>query len=352
MKKFIIILLLFSCVLLAQAQKQVRLFSADHPYIQFTGRVDHSNPKLPRFWQPGVYFNFRFTGSSCEIILHDEILWGKSHNYIEVVLDGKPIRMQTKNAIDTIKFYNLKRGKHTLLICKNTEANIGFLALAGIRCESLIKSTRKPSRKIEFIGNSITSAQGVDNSLIPCGTKEWYDQHSAYFGYGAVTSRALNAQYHLSSVSGIGLMHSCCNLEIIMPLVYDKVSMRNDTIPWNFKNYQPDVVTVCLGQNDGIQDSIIFLSNYIAFINQLRTYYPNSSIICLTSPMANDALRLFMRNILKTVVETFHTSGDKKVYSFIFEKQYIKGCDSHPSMQDHKEIATLLTAFIKQKMNW
>ncbi|MEI9807595.1 MAG: hypothetical protein WDO16_06755 [Bacteroidota bacterium] len=53
-------------------------------------------PQTPRFWQPGVYITAIFSGDYCEVILNDEILWGKNHNYLEVVLDGKAIRLQTK----------------------------------------------------------------------------------------------------------------------------------------------------------------------------------------------------------------------------------------------------------------
>src|SRR5688572_7401552 len=66
-------------------QKSISIFEADHPYIQYTGRIDFTNPKLPRFWQPGVYITARFVGSACEVILNDEELWGKNHNYLEVV---------------------------------------------------------------------------------------------------------------------------------------------------------------------------------------------------------------------------------------------------------------------------
>ena len=115
--------------------------------------------------------------------------------------------------------------------------------------------------------------------LIPCGKGVWQDQHNAYQSYSAVTARGLNAQYHLSAVSGIGLMHSCCKMYIIMPLVFDKISMMNDTITRDFNKYQPDLVTVFLGQNDGVQDSTAFSNNYISFINQLRSYYPKTTFL-------------------------------------------------------------------------
>ena len=334
-------------------QSSLSFFAADNPYIQNTGRIDFTNTKLPRFWQPGVYITIKFIGTRCEVIVNDEVLWGKNHNYLEAVVDGKAVRLQTKAIRDTITVAdNLSNGQHTLVVCKNTEANIGYLELVGIRCKQLVKPAAKPKRKIEFIGNSITCGTGSDVSEIPCGKGVWQDQHNAYMSYGPTTARALNAQYHLSAVSGIGLMHSCCNMNIIMPPVFNKISMRNDTIAWNFNKYQPDIVTICLGQNDGIQDSALFCNNYISFIKQLRGYYPKATFVCLTSPMADARLGAFMKKTLTAIVSKANKSGDKKVTSYFFSKQYHNGCDSHPDLAEHQLIAKELITFIKKEMKW
>src|SRR5690606_17269343 len=116
---------------------------------------------------------------------------------------------------------------------------------------------------IEFIGNSITCGMGNDASAIACNTREWYDQHNAYMAYGPLTARKLNARWQLTAESGIGLIHSCCNKKTTMPQVFDKINVADDTIAWDFSRYQPDVVTVCLGQNDGIQDSTAFCNAYV-----------------------------------------------------------------------------------------
>jgi hypothetical protein len=352
-KNLLALFFIFVTNSLTAQRSSIVFFAPDHPYIQYTGRIDFSNPKVPRFWQPGVYINVKFVGESCEVILNDEVLWGTKHNYLEIVVDGKAVRLQTKSKRDTIRVVeNLSAGIHTLTICKNTEANIGYIELVGIRCKQLVKPPAKPSRKIEFIGNSITCGAGSDQSVVPCGKGVWEDQHNAYMSYGPVTARALNTQYHLSAVSGIGLIHSCCNMNIIMPPVFDKISMRNDTIAWNFKKYIPDVVTICLGQNDGIQDSAIFCDNYISFIMQLRDYYPKATIICLTSPMADAKLRTVMEKNLTAIVDKENKSGNKKVYKYFFSKQYHNGCDGHPDLAEHQLIAKELTSAIKKIKNW
>ncbi len=350
---FAFFLLLMHVGLNAKQKQQTKFFAADHSHIRYTGRIDFSNPKLPRFWQPGVYIETKFSGPDCEIIVKDEELWGKNHNYLEIVVDGKAVRLQTTSKQDTIVVAKgLSKGVHRLLICKNTEANIGYMEFVGLRCKGLVSPGTKPAHKIEFIGNSITCGASSDASVIPCGKGVWHDQHNAYLSYGPTTARSLKAQYHLSSVSGIGLMHSCCDIKETMPQLFDKTSMRNNEITWNFKNYQPDLVTICLGQNDGVQDSTAFCNNYIAFIKQLRQHYPKAMFVCLSSPMADANLFTFMKKALTAIVDKMKRGGEKKLASFFFSKQYRNGCDYHPDLADHKEIAKELVPYLKKQMNW
>src|SRR5882724_2902539 len=285
-------------------QHTLKFLPADNPAFQYVGRIDFSNPKLPRFWQPGIYIATQFEGTSCSLILNDEVLYGNSHNYVDIVVDdNKRIRYKMTGKTDTIlAAKDLENKTHRILICKDTEAGIGYLEFVGLICDAVKPPEPKPSRKIEFIGNSITCGSGMDFSAFPCGKGTWYDQHNAYMSYGPVTARALHAQWSLSSVSGIGLIHSCCNMNIVMPQVFDKVNMRENTIAWNFKEYPPDVVTVCLGQNDGIQDSTIFCGEYVKFLQSIRSHYPAAEIICLASPMADEHLNSVLMNYVTGIV--------------------------------------------------
>lgn len=331
----------------------INYYLADNPLIQYTGRIDFSNPKLPRFWNPGVYITIGFKGTYCNITLNDEELNGQ-HNYIEMAIDNQPpVRVQLKGKNTTIKAaFGLDNGRHILTICKNTEASIGYLEFAGVTCSELYKLHAKPARKIEFIGNSITCGAGSDVSEKACGTGAWYDQHNAYMSYGPVTARMLNAQWHLSAVSGIGLIHSCCDMNIVMPPVFDKVNMRTDSIPWDFSKYIPDVVTITLGQNDGIQDSITFCKAYVAFIQTIRSKYPAAHIFCLTSPMADEKLVAVLKNYLTGIVNYVNAGGDANVHKYFYSKQYHSGCGGHPNLQEHTQIATELADYIKTTLQW
>ncbi|SFW17909.1 SGNH/GDSL hydrolase family protein [Chitinophaga sancti] len=341
--------LLILCSLQTSAQETID-YRANHPYIQYTGRVVKPSFVRYRFWQPGVYIRAKFSGTYCNIVIEDEVRYNQ-HNYLAIQVDDQPARrIEITSVHNVIKAAsNLPDGEHMITICKNTEAGIGYLDFLGFQCAKLLPITSTPSRRLEFIGNSITCGTGSDQSSFPCGTGQWYDQHNAYMSYGPLTARNLDAKWMLSSVSGIGLIHSCCDMKITMPQVFDKINMRDDSLKWNFETYQPHVVTVCLGQNDGKQDAATFCKAYVQFIRTLRGYYPDASIILLSSPMADAELSTILKsNIKKTVA----TCGDKNVSYYFFSKRYHGGCGDHPTLEEHKLIAGELTAYIKKLKGW
>ena len=357
--KLLTLLLALGCVTTATAagpklphKPSARLFGADNKNVQYTGRVDFANPKLPRFWSPGVLVVVRFTGPSCEVMLNDEAR-GPNHNYVHIVVDGKASRILLTDKSNTLRVAeNLPSQPHTLTICKDTESGIGYLELVGVKCAGLLPPPPRPARKIEFIGNSITCGTGADASVVPCKTGEWFDQHNAYEAYGPTTARALDAQCHLTAVSGIGLIHSCCNMTITMPEVFGSLNLRDGTGIWDFARYQPDVVTVTLGQNDGVQDSVKFCGAYVAFLGTLRNAYPAAHFVCLTSPMGDARLTAVLKRYLTGVVAAANAAGDAKVHKFFFSRSYNAGCDAHPSLAEHQLIAQELTPYLKEMMGW
>ncbi|MGY3055128.1 lysophospholipase L1-like esterase [Pedobacter sp. UYEF25] len=349
---FLFVLILGAFHTSSHAAEKDHIYKADNPLIQYVGRIDFSNKELPRFYAPGVYVTFTFRGSKCTVQLNDEVLYNKNHNYITIVIDGgKPSRIQLKEKQNDIQIAKkLSNGVHTVVVCKDTESGIGYLEFVGIRCKKLLPSIPKPERRLEFIGNSITCGTGSDLT-IPCDTKDWYDQHNAYLAYGPSTARNLNAQWHLTAVSGIGLTRSCCDLKNTLPDVFDKINLRENELKWNFAKYQPDVVSICLGQNDGFQDSVTFTSAYVNFIQKLRSVYPKATILCLTSPMADEKLNAVLKKYLTEILAEAQKT-DHNVYKYFYSKRYFHGCGTHPDLAEHKQMASELTAYIKEIKHW
>lgn len=338
----------------------------DHPNIRYSGRIDFSQPAQPRLYGAGSYLEFKFKGRECEILLEDQHRYDQNHGYIAVELDGKyqgRTRID-KNTTHYLVASGLKDTVHTIVICKASEAQTGHIDVIGIRCGKILPMKREIVRRIEFIGNSMTCGCGLDATDVPCNTADWYDQHNAYLAYGPTVARALNADYLLSSVSGIGIIRNWNNEGPTMPEVYQQTGLEPGLEPkWNFKSYTPDLVSICLGTNDfpdgdgsyerGPVDGEKFISTYIQFVREIRLRYPVAQICCLNSPMVSGDKGQLLNSYVREVVNQMRTAmQDDRVHYFEFSRLYQSGCDWHPGMQEHEKMAGELLPFYKSVMGW
>lgn len=345
------------CILNVTAQQKssttkAKLLPVNDSKIQYTGRIDKSDSKVYKFSAPGAYIKAQFVGTSCEFDMAAE----GNKNYIEIVIDNQAKRILVESERKTYTVAKgLKNGVHTVLICKDTESGMGALLFYGFRCKQLVK-LKLPTRKIECYGNSITcGAKMLTGEMCELLPTNWNAPNKAYSSYGAVTARALNAQYHLTSVSGIGLVHSCCNMTNTMPTTYDRLFLEKpDSKKWDFSTYIPDVVTICLGQNDGaeIVTSEKFQNDYVEFVKNLHSKYPSAHFFLLTSPMADSTLFEAMKQSITNVINQLNTQNITKVYKVEMPQNLTHGCESHPNEQEHVIIANVLTQAIKEKLNW
>lgn len=343
----------------AACAPEVERVKGDDCRVTFVGRTDYSVQGEPRQWAAGAYFTFAFDGTGCELDIRNEY----GFNYLEVIVDSfEPKRFvldstmchivigRVQTAFDSSSvqsiglFQDLPKGRHNVVVVRDTETGHGYTQLQSITTTNLSQWTPPTSMMIEFIGNSITCGAEAYCDLVPYGEGRWGDRHMAYMAYGPCTARALNAQWTLTSVSGIGLIHSCCDMDtIIMPRVYDTVALREGKGKWDF-SYSPDVVCCCLGQNDGIQDVDTFRTEYVKFVKRLRGYYPEAHIVLLGSPMANDELRAYTAEMLPSVVGEV---ADAKVTYLMFSRSWNSGGGEHPDVDEHAQIAEELTAYLK-----
>ena len=301
-----------------------------------------------------MYIKARFRGKGCEILLNDEVLYGTSHNFVEIVVDNQaPYRIQTSDVNEVIKIGgDLKDEEHTVTICKDTEAGIGYLEFVGIRCQHLSSLPSKPTRKLEFVGTSPTAGADLDRSVTPCYFGDWYYQHNAYMSYGPVTARNLKAQWHITAMSGIGVARSCCKIPFTMPKIYGSMFLPKDSVRWDYVKYVPDAVIVCLGESDGVMDSVKFCNAYIDFVKDLRADYFKTNIICLSIPTSDKRLSRILQNSTEAIAREMNRRGDAKVFAYHVTKTYVAGCNDHPNMEEHSLIADELTDYLKKLLKW
>jgi len=359
-KSFSILIVLylvwFGCSSSGNSESNALPAGSLHPF----GRYAWNDKKDLELISSAVHFGFSFSGKECRVIAYLADI--RAHNYLQYELDGvyqKRVRI-LGNETEPVVITAATSGIHTVWIYKATEAHTGPIFIEKILGENIQPLKRPDLPIIEFIGNSITCGAASDPSETPCGMGVYHDQHNAYYAYGPRVARALNINFILSSVSGYGIYRTWNTEGPNLPQVYEKTDFLIDGHRlWNFSTYSPRIVSIALGTNDysngdGVHerkpfDSAVFVSNYIKFVQLVKSKYPEAKIALLSSPMINGDRRIRLQNCLAAVKENIDQlyPSNKKVALYFFDPMQPRGCGGHPSVEDHAILADQLVPFFK-----
>ena len=356
---------IFSCKQAEKSseQQKIHTYQSTDPVFNYSGRVlEDSSNHSAELISAASSVQFQASGEKLELQLKAE---APHHAFAAIEVDGSySNRYQVSgDSVTTISIPLKKKGFQKVKIFKATEASTGKLFFLAAKADSITTLQEKKDLKIEFIGNSITSGMGADESDLPCGEGEWYDQHNAYWAYGSRVARALNADYMLSSVSGLGMYRNWNDEDQpVMPDVYQTLSLDADTTKLrDFTKFQPDLISICLGTNDlsdgdGEKERKAFSQkkyeeNYTNFIESLYEKFPSVKIALLTSPMIDPTSEKgkMLQSSLKAVKAKFENKHTIALYEF--EKMNPTGCGFHPSIEDHEVMAEKLIPFYKELLN-
>ena len=351
-------------------------YEADDPNIQYMGRMDWSDLKAPRFAASAAQLRIKFSGTGASVRILDENRYGTNKNYFEVLLDDEPAvkltALKTQTSYEIAK--DLPNGEHTLTIAKRTEPAVGYSSLLGLTIQGELLEPEPPAeRRLEIIGDSISCGSGNEaaDGSAECSEDGWgQPYHNGYLAYGPVMARALDAQYHVTAVSGIGLIRNYSSKYDArpMPEVYDLMYPQEMTSPvWDTSQFIPDAVIVTLGTNDfSPGDSQrekmtveTYTAAYVDFVTTLRGYYPDAHIFGVSSPMLGDGWpeptdtsATDLKSAIAAMVEHFNSAGDDKVHQFNVTKLIGTGCGTHPSAEQDASMAAELGDFVKTTLGW
>jgi lysophospholipase L1-like esterase len=362
------IFLLLLCLIISDssvvlAQETYTIPPSDKNFL-YTGRIDFSN-QFPKFSYTGSSVRFRFEGRKCIVKISNNGT-SANNNYYAIIVDDSVRNYQVTNSTTKLIIENLKDGIHEVAIFKKTESLVGEGVFYGIELEEgkkILPSQIKYARKIEFIGNSITCGYGNEGPDQHC--KFSAETENGYMSYASITARKLNAECMMVAYSGRGMYRNNDGATTnTIPLIYDRIFPdKADSPKWDTKKWQPDLVVINLGTNDfakGIPDSAAFVSAYVNFLKQLRSYYPKASLLCITGPMMNDSwppeikTLSTLKKYIDIIMKERDKTGDKNIYSFSLTPQGEGdlGCDWHPNIKKHIKMSEELSEKIKTIMSW
>ena len=330
------------------------------PRIQYVGRVSFTHPESPCFTYPGVQIRAAFEGTSLRMVAKP------NSGYFMVKIDeAEPFKVAFNSPKDSVVTLAtaLAKGTHTVSVMNVLEAYErraefrGFLLDEG--CQ-LATPPALPTRKIEFIGNSITCGYGVEALSGKIRFSEETENH--YYTYAAIAARELQAQHYVTARSGIGIYRNYNGPKAgnpdCMPALYLQTLFGDSTEVWDVQRYQPDLVCVNLGTNDCSTqgyDPALLKAAYVRFGQRLRALYPAAKIVWLCGSMLDgEPLKLVERTLDEVAAEA-NAAGDKEVYRFNFSPQNGDlgyGADFHPSIGQQRRMADELIPFLRQLMGW
>jgi hypothetical protein len=334
--------------------------------VRGEGRFDRSDPERLTFAWSGSRISAHFAGTTAGVVLAD----ADGKNQFGVLIDGK-LQAQKLVAKRGEHAYllgaGLSPGEHEVALHRLTEANLGETTFLGFRFGkdgTLVSPGRAPLRRIEVIGDSISTGYGNEGPDKTCHFSPETENH--YLTYGAIAARGVGAELVTIAWSGKGVFSNRGSAvdTLVMPALWKRTLPERDDSRWNFAAYQPDAVVVNLGSNDfapEVADYSPFDRTYLAFIRDVRAHYPRTAIFCTLGPALSDnwpegrqALTR-ARHGVKGAVDALVAAGDRRVFFVEFPVQTGAngyGCDWHPSLRTHELMGEQLEAELRAKMGW
>jgi len=340
-------------------------------HILYAGRISFANPERPAFNYPGIQIVAAFNGTSLRMMAKP------GSGYFMAQIDkAEPFKVAFTGAKDSLVTLAtaLPEGQHLvklMYIIEGYEYYPEFWGFVLDEGRHLVDAPSLPSKKLEFIGNSITCGYGNE------GTNEKehfeYATENHYFSYASITARALGAQHWVVARSGIGAYRNYGEPKTgsprsCMPVQYEYTGYAYDlklrqeptflSEKWDFSRYQPDVVCINLGTNDlstNNYDTKLLKEGYQKLLGLVRQHNPSAKIVFLCGSMLGGKELEIAKQVLDDVAVTAQKAGDKEVYRFNFTPQNGDlgyGNDYHPSIWQHEKMAAELTAYLRSLMNW
>ena len=352
--------LLLSSAGWAQTQAKAASVPLSNPRLRLVGQVDDLDAAHPRLAYPGTGLLLRFTGRSIGLDVDSS---SDTSALTVLVNEGAPLTYVLHQGPQNLVIAaDTTDGPQTVQIVKRTETWQGVLTLEDITVPegtTLLAAPELPTRKLLFIGDSVTCGTGLDDNAT-CVNDRQHPSSNAYQTYGMLLGRRLDAESRLVCYGGRGLERDYRGLEakdhvltvpelIELSVPADEPGQR---ATWETKRWQPAALVVSVGTNDfNLQKTKPlnqgrWVGEYVQFVRQLRQDYPDALIFLTEGSIVTDPL-------LRTYVqETVKRMGDARVRYLPSVHYPGHSCDGHPTEEQHFHIANDFEPALREALGW
>ena len=343
-------------------------YAATEENVKLVGRTMYSNDTT---WlvQSGSAVEFTITGKSAAITLAGDSSINNDENYrsrYAVLVDGEIIADDVMSTPEkTLTLFDGETSRTAKIkIIHLSEAMNGAIGVKNISVTSNqpVPICPEPEKalSIEFIGDSITCAYGVEGLSSYESFKTTTENFMKSYAY--LTAQKLDADYRAVSYSGHGIISGYTssgeiNTDSLIPDCYGLTGKLSDYAEnWNFETRSHDVVVINLGTNDSsyvTKDPETraqeFINGYMDFLKTVREKNPEAYIICTLGTMGDE-----LYEYVAEAVEQYRTdTGDQRIMSYHSTVQNQAdgiGSDWHPSAVTQQKSAYVLADKICQAL--
>lgn len=334
---------------------------ATDKHVKYIGR-NYYDGNVVWLVHSGSAVEFTVTAKSASVTLAGDGSINSAPDYrsrYAVIVDGEIIVDSTMSEkTETIELFTGDAVRTSKVkVIHLSEANNGAVGVASVNVNSNLPSPVVPTPDrdlcIEFIGDSITCAYGVEGASNSESFKTTTENFMKSYAY--LVADKLNADYSAVCYSGHGIISGYTtsgekNEESLVPAYYENIgSWDNYAHPWDFSRRPNDVVVINLGTNDNTYvDKDIevrgdeFAEGYTEFLKTVRKNNPDAYIICTLGTMGCNQLYPY----IEKAIEDFKAeTGDERISSYESVTQLQSdgyGSDWHPSPVTQQKSAYVL----------
>jgi len=292
--------------------------------IAYMGRVAFA-PDGAHLGFPGIVIRFVYRGPAPTLRLEA----GSPDCYFNLACNGwDPVVIRLRPGANEIHLPSGAAPPSGWLVelVRRTEAWQGLATFQGLilpeGCD-LLPPPPWPPRKLMFIGDSITCGEYVER--FPPEDDNSPRTTNAARSFGMLLARWLNAQVHLVSYGGRGVMRDWQGNTNVnnAPQFFQRTMPDDPASRWDHAAYVPDVVVISLGQNDfskDLPDEAVYTKACDDFVGEVRAAYPGAALVLAEVSLFGDtpgtpdrAKRDQLHRVLAAVAARRRAGGDARI---------------------------------------
>ncbi|MBR6579805.1 MAG: hypothetical protein IKK66_00725 [Ruminococcus sp.] len=349
------------------AEQTIAITDKNTKYI---GRNIYDDNKITWLVQSGSAVEFTVNAKSAEITINGDGHTESDEKYrprYAVIVDGEIILDELLSVKEkTVKLFEGTTARtSTVKVIHLSEANNGAVGVSNIKVDSdspvPVAPTAKKELSIEFIGDSITCAYGVEGESQYEGFMTSTENFMKSYAY--LTAKQLDADYSAVCYSGHGIVsgYSASGdavTDSLVPDYYNYVGkIGSYKTPWDFESHKYDVIVVNLGTNDNTYCSkdyetrgLEYAEKYAEFLTHIHEKNPDAYIICTVGTMGCTEMYPY----IEMAVDSFKkSSGYDRIMSYqsaTHTQSDGYGSDWHPSPVTQQNSAYVLADKICQAL--